>query len=170
MIAESLRRYLDAHHAHYHVHEHDVRFTAAETAQVTHVPGHQFAKTVLLRVLDRPPGRYALAVLPAHEEVDLGRLHTIIGFPVELAAEDEFQRVFPGFELGAAPPIGELAVQDVPLLVDTCLSQGPGIAFNGGTHTDVVEMPWHEYTRLAAMRLVDYGRKPAPPSPTSRSS
>ena len=73
MIAERLRHYLDTHHARYHVHSHEPRFTAQETAQVTHVSGKNFAKTVLLELHEGRPASRALAVLPATEAVDPDR-------------------------------------------------------------------------------------------------
>ena len=168
MIAERLRHYLDTHHARYHVHSHEPRFTAQETAQVTHVSGKNFAKTVLLELHDGRPASRALAVLPATEAVDLDRLGRQIGYPVEIASEEAFARTFPGYEVGAAPPIAELARVALPVYVDACLAHGDAIAFNGGTHTDVVEMPWKEYERLTSPRIIDYGQAAAAPPPTTR--
>lgn len=157
MIAESLRRYLDTHNIRYHVHVHEPRFTAQETAKVSHISGKQFAKTVLLEVSDGRPS-YALAVLPASESVDLDRLSQLIGHPVEIADEDDYVRLFPGYDAGAAPPIAELAKVALPVYVDACLARGDTIAFNGGTHNALVEMSWKEYERLTSPRLLDYGR------------
>jgi len=169
MIADTLRRYLDAHHARYHVHSHEPRFTAQETARVTHVPGKHFAKSVLLDVHDGRPGSRALAVLPATEIVDLGRMGRHIGYPVALATEEAFAQTFPGYEVGAAPPIADLAQEKIAVYVDSCLALGEGIAFNGGTHTDVVEMSWKEYARLTSPQIIECGHPAAVPPPASRS-
>jgi Ala-tRNA(Pro) deacylase len=158
MIADKLRRYLDTHHVRYHVHEHEPRFTAQETAQVSHVSGKSFAKTVLLELAGAPP-RYALAVLPANESVDLDRLGREIGQPVEIAAESAYTDVFPGYDVGAAPPLAALAKVPVPVYVDACLARGLAIAFNAGTHDAIVELPWKEYERLTSPRVLDYGRQ-----------
>ncbi len=157
MIADSVRRYLDSHHVSYRVHDHQPRFTAQETAQASHVSGRRIAKTVLLQVGNGRPS-FALAVLPANETVDLDRLSQKIGHPVEIANEDEFVRVFPGYDPGAAPPIAALARVAVPIYVDACLARGDTIAFNGGTHTALVEMAWTQYERLTSPQLLDYGR------------
>ena len=163
MIAEPLRRYLHAHDAHYHVHGHEPRFTASEVAHAVHVPGRSFAKAVLVRVHDRPPGKMILVVVPADKKVDLARLHEQLGFPVELADEGLQRGVFPGYEPGTIPPIGELAVQRLPVFVDVALSKAPGIAFNAGSFTEVVEMPWTEYARIAQHTLVQCGCAPDDP-------
>ncbi len=170
MIAAPLLRYLEDHHTRYHVHTHEPRSTASEIAHATHVPGRCFAKSVLLHVHDRPPGRMILAVVPADREVDLSRLHAQLGFPVALADESSMQLVFPGYDPGTLPPIGELAVQQVPVFVDTELSKATGIAFNGGTSTEIVEMPWTEYARITKHTLVDCGCAPDDPERTSRTT
>ena len=164
MIAPRLKEFLESRNVRFHVHSHEPRFTAQEIAHEAHISGKCFAKTILLR----SRGRFLLAALPASEEIDLPLLERKLGQPVELAGEDAFAGLFPGFEVGAAPPIPALASQEIPLYVDTCFLRGEGIAFNGGTLTDVVEMPWQEFERLAAPRLIDYGRPPAPRSPESR--
>lgn len=166
MIPETLRRLLEARRIKYHVHSHEQRFTAQEIAHVAHLSGKRFAKSVLLRTHGGPP--WVLAVLPATEQVDLGRLGRQIGFPVEMAGEEAFQRLFPQFEPGAAPPIADLAAEQLPVYVDECLSRGDAIAFNAGTHTDVVEMPWPEFVRLASPVVMEYGRQPLPPGLETR--
>ncbi|HEX5032355.1 MAG TPA: YbaK/EbsC family protein, partial [Candidatus Eisenbacteria bacterium] len=81
-----------------------------------------------------------------------------LGDRVELAAEDAFRVLFPECDVGAAPPIAALATEELPVYVDACLSRRESIAFNGGTHTDVVEMAWTEFERLTRPRLLTYGR------------
>jgi len=155
MIAEPLRRFLEDRHVQYHVHAHTPRTTAKDVATVTFVPWRSFAKPVLVRVFDAPPGRFILVVLPASARLDLERLEDTLGFPVELAHEDDFRRIFPDYEPGSAPPIGELAVQHVAAFIDVSLTRSSGIAFAGGSPTDVVEMPRQEYERIAAHRVID---------------
>jgi Ala-tRNA(Pro) deacylase len=168
MIADSLRRWLESRHIPYKVHSHEPRVTAQEIAHASHVSGRHFAKTVLLEVHDfdeTRPASIALAVLPADEVVDLDRLGRQLGRPVEVASEQAYARLFPGYEVGAAPPIAELAHMRVPVYVDACLAREASIAFNAGTHSDVVEMPWQEYARLTSPEIIDYGRPAAPAEP-----
>jgi Ala-tRNA(Pro) deacylase len=160
MIAESVRRVLATRGARYHVVPHEPRFSAQQTAQAAHVSGKHFAKAVLLR-RSIPDGltRYLLAVLPAHEEVNLEHLESVLGEPVKLAGEDEAARLFPDIELGALPPLGELA--GLPVVADAGLRRAGWIVFHGGVLTDLVEMTWREYERLAMPIVVDLGRLPA---------
>ena len=164
MIAEPLRQYLESRRATFRVYSHEPRFTAQEIAHEAHISGKCFAKTVILR----SHGRFLLAVLPASEEIDLELLGRELGSPVELASEDAFSRLFPGCEVGAAPPMAALATEELPSFVDACLLRGDSVAFSGGTHTDVVEMSRSEFARLTAPRILAYGRPPGLPVPTSR--
>src|SRR3546814_1065492 len=45
------------------------------------------------------------------------------------------------------PPFGNL--YDVPVYVDARLSEHAEIAFNAGSHTDLVRMPYAEFEQLA---------------------
>ncbi len=108
MLAEELLQSPRIARTRYHVYEHEPRFTAQEIADSGACLGKHFAKTVLIRI-DEDPETLALAVLPGHERIDFARLGRQLGHAVALASEEVFQRVFPGFELGAAPPIVDLA-------------------------------------------------------------
>jgi Ala-tRNA(Pro) deacylase len=158
MVNPSLRAYLDAHHVAYRVLPHEPSFTAQETAHAAHVSGKRFAKVVLLEGHNGGAPEYLLAVLPAREQVDLERLGEAIHRHVTLAPESEFERLFPEFEAGAAPPFGDLT--HVPVFADRCLGREGAIAFNAGTHADVVEMRWNDFERVAKPQVVDYGRLP----------
>lgn len=160
MIAESVRRVLTSRSAKYHVVSHQPRFTAQEAAESAHVSGKHFAKAVLLRrAIPDGLSHYLLAVVPAHEEVNLDRLSNVLGEPVRLATESEAERLFPGVELGALPPLGELA--GIPVVADACLRNAGWIVFHGGALDELVEMTWREYERLAMPIVVDMGRLPA---------
>lgn len=140
----------------YRVRVHEPRWTSQETAQIAHITGKRFAKVVLLRSVSGQVPEFVLAVLPAHEMIDLSRLAAALGWPLSLATEEEMARLFPSCEVGAVPPFGELC--GIPVVADACLAEKGSIAFNGGTHTDVVEMRWADFQRLAKPKLVDYGR------------
>ena len=94
-----------------------------------------------------------MMVMPAHYRVDLTRLSRALGGPeVELAEESEFRDAFPDCELGAMPPFGHL--YGMPVYIDSRLAQHSDIAFNAGTHTDAVRMPYAEFERLAEPELL----------------
>src|SRR5690606_21159845 len=110
-------------------------FTSQETAASAHVPGRELAKTVIVRL----DGRLAMAVLPATERLDLELLRTETGAAeARLADEDEFRGRFSECELGAMPPFGNLFDMDV--YVENALEDDERIAFNAGTHSEIMRM------------------------------
>lgn len=143
MTVERIRRFLDENDVHYRLAPHPPAFTAQEVAAEAHVPGRRFAKVVTISVDDR----LALAVVPATERVDLERLTRALGADrVVLASEAEFRRAFPGCEVGAMPPFGNLFGMET--FVSRHLDESDEIAFNAGTHTEVMYVPWSDFERL----------------------
>ena len=155
MIPTSIRSDLQQRGVPYREVSHAYQVTAQETAAAAHVSGKRFAKTVVLKQGDH----FILAVLPAHEQVDLARWGRALGEPVALAEEEEFAGLFPDCEPGAQPPLGHL--YGLPVAADECLAERRTIDFNGGTHTDVIEMRWADFAALERPRVVRHGAAPA---------
>jgi Ala-tRNA(Pro) deacylase len=149
MLSPRLHNYLDQQHSNYSTVVHDRTVTAHETASAAHVSRQLFAKTVMLKV----DGTLAMIVMPAAYRVDLTRLSRAMGGRLaELAEESEFKDAFPDCEVGAMPPFGNL--YGMPVFVDSRLASQHEIAFNAGTHTDAVRMPYKEFERLAQPELL----------------
>jgi Ala-tRNA(Pro) deacylase len=122
---------------------HRQAYTAQDVAAAAHVPGRELAKSVVIKADDR----FVLAVLPAPRKVDLEGLRQTLGASeVRMAHESEFASLFPGCEMGAMPPFGNLYGVDV--YVDEALSQDEEIVFNAGTHVDAVRMRYKDFERL----------------------
>src|SRR5262249_9735938 len=84
---------------------HRPAYTANRMAQALHVPGHEVAKTVLLRT----GAGYAVAVLPATHRLDLDELRACLHDEhVDMASENDMDQLFPDCERGAVPPFGSL--------------------------------------------------------------
>ena len=149
MLSPRLHNFLDQQHSSYSMVTHDRTITAHETASAAHLSRQLFAKTVMLKI----DGALAMMVMPAAYRVDLTRLSRALGGRlVELAEESEFKDAFPDCEVGAMPPFGNL--YGIPVFVDSRLAQQSEIAFNAGTHTDAVRMPYKEFERLAQPELL----------------
>lgn len=149
MLSPRLHQFLDQGRAPYSTLRHERTLTAQETANAAHIGNRHFAKTVMLKV----DGEMAMMVMPAAYRIDLTRLSRALGGrEVELAQEDEFRDAFPDCEIGAMPPFGHL--YGIPVYVDERLVGQPEIAFNAGTHTDLVRMPYSEFERLAQPELL----------------
>lgn len=143
MPAQKLKQYLDAERIAYQIATHRRAFTSQGVAQAAHVSGQEFAKCVILMTGD---GRTIMAVLPGPRHVSLPLVSEMLGQQVRLAREDEFASLFPGCELGAEPPFGNL--YDLPVYVDDALARDPEIVFNAGTHTETIRMRYSDFARL----------------------
>ena len=134
---------------------HRLAYTAQEEAAVTHVPGREWAKTVVWFADGEP----VQAVLPAHMSVDIERLRQLIGArAVRLAREDEIVPLYPGCEPGAMPPFGPMYKQRV--LVEKELTNDVDIVFNAGTHTDAMRMKYADFANLVKPVVGEFGRTP----------
>lgn len=148
MILKKLRDYLDSHHIRYVVISHSTAYTAQETAQAAHVHGADFAKTIIVKL----DGELAMVVVPAQEKVDLDLVRGASrAARVELAHEYEFQDRFPECEVGAMPPFGGLFGMDV--YVEEALTRRQRIAFNAGSHTDLVQLAFSDYQELVKPKV-----------------
>ena len=150
MFANSIREYLDRRHATYVTISHQPAYTAQEVAAAAHIPGRMMAKTVMVKL----DGEMAMVVLPADRRVDLDYLKKITrSRTARLASEEEFRGMFPGCDVGAMPPLGEFYGLDVYAARE--LTEDDEIAFNAGTFTEVVQLPYAEFRRLARPRVLD---------------
>lgn len=143
MPAKKLKAFLDGHGVKYRCVQHSPAYTAPEIAASTHVSGSDFAKTVIVKI----DGRMTMVVLPAHRKIVLSELRDLLpSGTVELATEEEFINRFPDCELGAMPPFGNL--YGMPVYLDARLTEHPEIAFNAGTHREVIKMASEDFDEL----------------------
>jgi Ala-tRNA(Pro) deacylase len=144
MALASLTEYLDGHHVPYLIIAHSPAYTAQGIAGLTHISGKELAKTVMIKLDEK----MVMAVLPANFHVDLAALKRgLKAKTVALASEEEFKNRFGGCETGAMPPFGHLF--GVPVFADENLARDEEIAFNAGTHRELIRMRWSDYKRLA---------------------
>jgi Ala-tRNA(Pro) deacylase len=146
-----LTEFLDRHNIKYVVISHSVAYTAQGIAALTHISGKELAKTVIVKL----DGSLAMAVLPASSQVDLSRLKTVTGATnAALASEAESKYKFPDCQTGAMPPFGNL--YDMPVLADESLTRDNEIAFNSGTHLELVRMAWDDFERLVKPQMARF--------------
>lgn len=148
MPIQKLKEFLDSNKVKYVTVGHSPAYTAQELAALAHVPGKEWAKTVVVKL----DGRMALAVIPASHKVVFDLLRNVSGAKeVELANEREFSAMFPGCEVGAMPPFGNLFGMDV--YVSEALAEDEEIAFNAGTFTELVQLPYRDFARLVEPKV-----------------
>lgn len=144
MATGNLKTYLNNQGVKFTTINHPRAYTAMEVAQLAHIKGKEMAKSVVVRV----DGRLAMAVLPATQRVHVRRLRKATGATrVEIAHEQDFEGDFPDCELGAMPPFGNLYGMEV--YVDPHLAEDDEIAFNAGSHTELLKVDYQDFERLA---------------------
>lgn len=149
MPVQKLKKFLEDNGVKYVSVVHSPTYTAQEVAARVHIRGKQLAKTVIVKT----DGKMAMAVLPASRQIDFDYMRKEIGVPkVELAKEEEFKDLFPGCEVGAMPPFGNLYGMEV--FTDQSLNEDEEIAFSAGTHTELIKIPYAEYKRLVQPREI----------------
>ena len=149
MPINRLKEFLDAHGIKYVVISHSVAYTAQGIAALAHIPGKELAKTVIVKI----GGVFAMAVVPASRQVDFVLLRAAAHTnDVRLASELEFKGRFPDCEPGAMPPFGNL--YEMGVFADEVLSHDQEIAFNAGSHRELIRLAWGDFERLVQPTVV----------------
>jgi len=155
-IARKLEEYLDKEEVKYVTLRHSTAYTAQEVAATLHISGYELAKTVIVTV----DGEFAMVVLPASYRIDFQHLSDALGGKkVQLAMEEELVNLFPGCEVGAMPPFGNL--YGLPVYVAESLTEDEEIVFNAGSHAIALRMKYEDYARLVLPGVIDVGEKVA---------
>lgn len=150
MPLNRLTNYLDEQGVKYVVIQHSKAFTAQEVAASAHIPGKEMAKTVMLKV----DGDLKMVVLPSTHNVSFEKVKKELGAKqVELASEEEFEELFPDCELGAMPPFGNL--YNMKTIVAEVLEEDEEIAFNAGTHRELVRLAYEDFKKLASPKVIN---------------
>ena len=151
MPLNKVKAFLDSHHVKYVVISHSKAYTAQGIAAIAHISGKELAKTVIVKL----DGDLAMAVLPASYQVDLESLRRKTGVrEAVLATESEFKRAFPDCETGAMPPFGNL--YSIPVYVDETLTDDREIAFNAGSHYELIRMAYADYEQLVKPEVMEF--------------
>lgn len=155
MPAKRLRQFLDSHNVAYLTIPHVVAYAAKEIAALTHISNKELAKTVIVKI----DGRMAMAVLPSSYDVDLSALRGGTGARnVTLAKESEFRDRFPECDIGAMPPFGNL--YGMTVYVDESLTKDKDIAFNAGTHDELLQVSYADFARLVTPTVLTFAKLP----------
>lgn len=143
MVLKKLENYLEQNNVWYKKITHPRTYTAQETAASAHIKGKELAKIVMIKM----DGETALAVLPAYLKVDFKRIKQISGAKkIKLAMEADMADTFPDCTIGAMPPFGNL--YQIPVYADSILESDKDIAFNAGSHMELIKMHFKDFNKL----------------------
>lgn len=153
-VLKKLQDFLDQNGVAYTHTVHPLAYTARAVASAEHLPAQEVAKTLVFLA----ENDYRMVVLPASKVVDFQELRAMLGFShARLATEKELGQLFPDCELGAMPPFGNL--YDLSVYLDSTLLADEKIAFNAGTHRDVIHMSLKDFRRLVNPEVVSLARQ-----------
>jgi Ala-tRNA(Pro) deacylase len=151
MPVRKLKAFLDNQRIKYINIIHSTAYTAQEVAASAHITGKELAKTVIVEL----DGQMAMAVLPANRKIVLQDLREVTGSDqVKFASEEDFRKQFPDCETGAMPPFGNLYGMEV--YVAESLTENHEIAFNAGSHTEVIRLAYKDFERLVQPKVVSF--------------
>jgi Ala-tRNA(Pro) deacylase len=140
----------------YEVIPHEQAFTSIDEALALGISADEVVKTI---VMDTPSG-HALAVIPGSRRLDISAAETALGTEhVRLATEEEIEKDFPGYELGALPPLGSL--YGAPTYVDPEVMQHDTVVFAAGTQTESVKVRTEDLLRNEPVTTAPLTRLPA---------
>jgi Ala-tRNA(Pro) deacylase len=150
MADEDVTSILDKAGVEYELLSHVHTETATAEAEALGIDPVDVAKTLVVST----PGGYVRAVLPGSERLDLRKLreHVEGGKRIHLATEEDLEREYPGFELGAVPPFGG---SSNPVFVDSRLAEREQVVLEAGSHEQSVRMRTADLLELTRAQVVD---------------
>ncbi|HVO91949.1 MAG TPA: YbaK/EbsC family protein [Terriglobales bacterium] len=147
-ILTKLKEILDEAKVSYEIFNHPLAYTSQEIAARQHVSGKEIAKVVMLEVDDT----LVMGVIAGSHKIDLDVARSSLGASrLRLATEEEFIARFPGCEIGAMPPFGNLF--NMKVVVDPELEKDPFIYFNAGNHVQTVRLAYKDFVALVKPRI-----------------
>lgn len=129
-----IERYLDSHLIPFDVLAHPHTSTSAATARAAGLDAARLAKGVLLE----GPDCQMVAMVPADQEVELGKLGLDHGMEFRLADEDSVARLFADCERGVIPGLPN--AWDIEMVWDDALMDQPEIYLEAGDHERLVRV------------------------------
>lgn len=123
-----MERFLDEHMIPFDIVAHPHTQSSAETARVAEVDASRLAKGVLLD----GAGCQMVAMIPADQEIHLGKLGQDVGMEVSLADEASVSRLFSECEPGVVPGLPN--AWGVEMVWDDALLEKPDVYLEAGDH------------------------------------
>ena len=114
---------------------HEQAYTSIAEAQALGISADEVLKTIVLNTT----AGHAFAVIPGSRRLDIRAVQRAVGARhARLATEEEMEKDFPSYELGAMPPLGSL--HGAPTYVDPELMRHDTVVFAAGTQTESLKV------------------------------
>ena len=141
-IARKLQQFLKDHHAEFELVSHPYSERAVNTAHSACIPVKNMAKAVILHDQEG----YVMAVMPSMNKLMLRWLNTKLDRHLNLATEQEINRLFPDCAQGAIPPMG------MAYGLNTCwddeLNSVQDLYLEAGNHRELIHMNREQFKEL----------------------
>jgi len=141
-IAETVKAHLESINVDYELVTHPRAYSSRETAAAAEVRADHIAKGVLLK----DANGYLLAVIPGSSRVRLHGLQAELNRALELAPEQDVERLFADCDPGAAPCTGML--YGIETVVDEALAALAGVYIESGDHEHLVRVSGDDFHKL----------------------
>jgi len=152
-IPKKLINYLDNLKIGYKIVRHRTIYTAYDAAQTMRVKLGEIAKTLVIKA-DKI---YLLAVLPASQKLDLGKLKKIVkAKKIEITKEGVMKKIFK-IKPGAITPFGE--IYKVPVYIDKAMLRAKKVIAGAGTFEESVVMTAKNFLKATGGTLGVFGKK-----------
>lgn len=149
MPTKKLKEFLIQNKIHYLSIAHPVAYAARETSHVSKISERALAKTVIVMAGNKT----VMVVIPSNEAINFDSLKKSLKEPsIGLVPEDQFSKLFPDCELGAMPPFGNL--YNIDVYVEKNLTKNKEIAFNAGSHTELIKMNYQDFEKLVHPTII----------------
>jgi Ala-tRNA(Pro) deacylase len=134
---------------------HTKTYTSVAEAQALGIAADEVLKGIVVKTASG----YTLAAIPGARRLDMGLVRRAVDdHHARLATEEELERDFPAYELGALPPVG--SILGLPAYVDPEVLEHETIVFAAGTQTGSVKVRTAELFRDEPISVVPLTRHP----------
>ena len=134
---------------------HEQAYTSIDEARALGIAADEVIKTIALTTATG----YVLAVIPGSRKLYMKAVRRAVGDPhARFLTEEELEREFSAFELGALPPLGSLV--GAAMYVDPEVMTHETVVFAAGSQTESVKMRTEDLFRGEKVRVVPVTRHP----------
>jgi Ala-tRNA(Pro) deacylase len=134
---------------------HEEAYTSIAEARALGIAADEVAKSVVLKT----ESGYALAVVPGTRRLGMSHVREAVGDKhARLATEEELEKDFRDYELGAMPPLGSLL--GIPAYVDPEVMEHETLVFAAGSQTQSVKARTEDLLRDEPVTVVPLAQRP----------
>lgn len=153
-VLEAIRALLQAEKVTFVEKQHEPTTTSEESARARGEPLKIGAKALVIKT----DGCYRVFVLPADRKLDSQAVKRQLGVKKVRFADAAELMELTGLVPGSVPPFGR-PILELELIADPALGENAKIAFNAGSLTTSIIMPFDDYQRVCGARWLEVSQQ-----------